>query len=238
FWIDIYAHHLIVDPNPEITLLLKKIEKTARLSLRWNANPESDECALACEFVQHLIGDRLGGFRADLTVAGWTKGARDAREEQFQIIGDLSHRANGRTRTLDRIRLLDRDGGRYAPNIVHPRFVHAVEELPHVRTERFDVAALAFGVNRFESETRLAAPARAGNDGQFTEGKIDIDAFEIVLARSANLHPTRRGWRGDAFFCSNLRTHWRYSVRANRDANQIGYRTRQPAPFRKGQSIK
>ena len=76
-------------------MLPEKTEKIPRLSFRRNADPESDECGLACEFAQHLIGDRLGGFRSDFTTAAWTKGARDAREEQLQIIADLSHGADG-----------------------------------------------------------------------------------------------------------------------------------------------
>ncbi len=118
--------------------------------------------------------------------------------------------------------MLNGDGRRNSADLVHARLVHPVEELPHVRAERFDVTALAFGVNGFESETRLSAPARTGNDGQFAERKIDIYALEIVLARPANLHATHRGGRGDAFFLSNLRTHWRLSEWATRLANFSG----------------
>ena len=83
---------------------------------------------------------------------------RDARPEQLQIIVDLRHRADGRSRALDRIRLLDRDRRRDAADIVNPRLVHAVEKLPHVGAECFDVAALAFRVNRVEGETDLPLP--------------------------------------------------------------------------------
>ena len=100
--------------------------------------------------------------------------------------------------------MFDRDSWRNSANVVHPRLVHAVEELPHVRTESFDVTALAFGVNRFERERGFPGAARAGDNGHFPERKIDIDPFEIVLARSANLHTGRRGLRSDAFSFGNL----------------------------------
>ena len=35
-WIDIYANDVVVDPNPEITLLLEKLEKLSRLGFRRN----------------------------------------------------------------------------------------------------------------------------------------------------------------------------------------------------------
>src|SRR5204862_7570050 len=113
-------------------------------------------------------------FGTDFAAAAWTKCFGDPRPKQFQILVDLGHRADGRTRRFDQVRLLDRDRGRNPADIVDARLVHAVEELPHVGTESFDVTALAFGVNRLEGETRFAGAARAGDDGQFPEGKIDI----------------------------------------------------------------
>ena len=75
-------------------------------------------------------------------------------------------------------------------DLIHTRLVHALEKLPHVWTEGFDVTALALRVNCIERETRFAAAARASDDCQFSERKIDIDALEIVLARPANLDAT------------------------------------------------
>jgi len=52
--------------------------------------------------------------------------------------------------------------------------------LPHIRAKSFDVTALALSVNGFEGERRFAGTARSGNNGQFSERKIDIDAFKII----------------------------------------------------------
>ena len=114
---------------------------------------------------EDLLGNRLGGFRSNFAAATRTEGASDARPEQLQIIVYLGHRSDGRTRCLDGVRLLDGDSGRNAADVVHARFVHAIEELPHVRAERLDVAALAFGIDRLEGQTRFAAPAGTGDDG-------------------------------------------------------------------------
>src|SRR5205085_9396249 len=126
---------------------------------------------------EDFVGDRFCSLRTDFTAAAWTKRFRDPRPKQFQIIIDLGHRADGGTRGFDRIGLLDRDRGRDPADVIDPRLIHAVEELAHVRTERFDVTALAFGVNGFKRERRFPRAARAGNNGQFSERKIDIYAL-------------------------------------------------------------
>ena len=100
--------------------------------------------------------------------------------------------------------MLDRDRRWDAADVVHPWFVHTIEELPHVRRESFDVAALAFGINGLERERRFAGAARTGDDSHFAQRKIDIDALEIVLARSANLDAAPLDRSSDAFFVRDL----------------------------------
>ena len=202
--IDVHANDLVVDPNAEISLLLEELEKLSWLGFRRNRYPKRDQDIFIGAVAQYFVGDRFCRFGTDLAAAAWTKCFGDTRPKQFQIIIDLGHGSDGGTRRFDLVRLLDRDRRRNAADIVDARLVHAVEELPHVGTESFDVAALAFGVNRFEGEAGFSGAARAGNNGQFTQGKIDIDAFEIVLARPSNLNATTLGRSSDAFFFSNL----------------------------------
>ena len=227
-FVGIDAHDFAVDPDAQITLLLEKVEEIARLRLRRNRNPERDAVTPSLCLRRALrreddvrSGDRRlrGSPARNLAAAARTKRARDARPEQFQVIVDLRHRADGRARALDRIRLLDRDRRRDSANFVDARLVHAVEELPHVGTERFDVAALAFRVDRVEGERRFAAPARAGDDGQFAQRQIEIDALEIVLTRPSNLDATALSWRGEEFFVGFRRNHRRLSGMPNRFAN-------------------
>jgi release factor glutamine methyltransferase len=104
-------------------------------------------------------------------------------------------------------------------NIVHARLVHAIEKLPHVRAERFDVAALAFRVNCLERQTRFAAAARTRDDRQFSQWKIDIDPFKIVLARAPDLHVIVALRSENALFFPDLRTHWRQFQIVGRFAN-------------------
>jgi len=91
--------------------------------------------------------------------------------------------------------------------------------LPHIWAERFDVTSLAFRINRLEGQTGLAAPAGACDDRQFPQRKINIDPFEIVLARPTNLNVILRDWCSEMFCARNLRTHWKYSPPVKRFAN-------------------
>ena len=168
---------------------------------------------------EDLLRNRLRCFRSNFTIAIRTERVRNARTEKFQVIIDFRHCADGRSRSLDGIRLLDGDCGWNAADIVNARLVHSMQELPHVWTERFDVTSLAFRINRLERQTGLSAPAGACNDRQFSQRKINIDPFEIVLARPTNLNVILRDWRSEMFCARNLRTHWKYSPPVKRFAN-------------------
>src|SRR5262249_17572830 len=106
----------------------------------------------ALEMTLNLFCDRLRCFRSNFTSAIRTEGVRNPRPEKFQIIVDFSHCPDSQGGSLDRIRLLNRDCGGDAADVVDARLVHSIEELPHVRTERFDVTSLAFSVNRLECQ--------------------------------------------------------------------------------------
>jgi hypothetical protein len=125
--------------------------------------------------------------------------------------------------------LLDGDRRRDTADVVYARLVHAVEKLPHIWAERFDVTSLAFCVNRLECQTGFAAAAGPCDDGQFPQRKINIDPFEIVLVRPTNLNAVLRDWRSEMFCARNLRTHWKYSPPVKPFANFSG---RKRASFR------
>ena len=96
--------------------------------------------------------DRRRGIARDGAAAAATEKRRGARIEHFQVIGELRHRADRRSRRADRIGLVDRDRRWNAVDAVDLRLVHPIEELARVRRERLDIAALPFGVQRVEDE--------------------------------------------------------------------------------------
>ena len=119
------------------------------------------------------------------------------RKQQLQIVVDLSHRPHRRTRRLDRIRLLNGNGRRNPPNVVNQRLVHALEKLAHIRRKCLNIPALAFGINRVESERALARPARARDHSDFSQRNIDVNALQIMLPGTTDfdhrLGPGRSG---------------------------------------------
>jgi hypothetical protein len=78
-------------------------------------------------------------------------------EEQLQVVRHLRHRADGRARRADGVRLLDGDRGRQVVDPVDGRPRHAFEELARVGGERLDVAAPSLGVERVEHQGGFAA---------------------------------------------------------------------------------
>src|SRR5947209_4973829 len=118
----------------------------------------------------------------------------DAREEQAQIIVHFGDRADGRTRIARSRLLVDGDRRRQALDVVDVRLLHLSEKLARVRGERFDVAALAFRIDRVEGKRRFAGPREAGDDDQAVSRKGEIDVFEVMLARALDNDGVETGW--------------------------------------------
>ena len=110
----------------------------------------------------------------------------DARVEQPQVVVDLGDRADGRARVARRRLLVDRDRRRQALDEVDVGLVHLAEELPGVRRQRLDVAALALGVDRVERQRRLARARQTGEHDQLVAREHEVDVAEVVLARPAD----------------------------------------------------
>ena len=105
----------------------------------------------------------------------------EVRPEDFQVVADFRHRADGAAGGADGVALLDGDGRRDALDAVYRRLVHAVEELPRVGREGLDVAPLALGEERVEGERGLAGAGETGDDDEFAERQIEVEALEVVV---------------------------------------------------------
>src|SRR5260221_1593301 len=106
--------------------------------------------------------------------------------DDAQIVVDFGDGADGGAWRAGGGFLLDGNGGREAFDDVDFRALHLVEELASVRRERFDVAALAFGVNGVKSERGFAGAGKAGDHGEGVARDFETDVFEVVLPRAAN----------------------------------------------------
>jgi hypothetical protein len=59
-----------------------------------------------------------------------------------------------------------------------------LKELARVGRERFDIAALTFGVERVERERRLAGAGEAGDHHQLVARNVGGDVLQVVRARA------------------------------------------------------
>ena len=134
--------------------------------------------------LQHLVDHLLDRLRRDRLAAVVAVDGADARPQQAQVVVDLGHRADGRARVARAGLLLDRDRRRQPLDRIDVGLVHLVEELPRVRRQRLDVAALPLGVDRVERERRLARARQPGDHHQLVARDLDVDVLEVVLARA------------------------------------------------------
>ena len=116
----------------------------------------------------------------------------DVGEQQAQVVVDLGDGADRRARVRAGRLLLDGDRRRQAVDQIDVRLLHLLEELPRVRRQRLDVAALPFGVDRVEGERGLARARQAGDDDQLVAREVDVDVLEVVDAGAADRNPVVR----------------------------------------------
>ena len=124
--------------------------------------------------------DVLRRVLLDLLSADGRIGASDARIEQPQIFVYLRRRAYGRARIARDDLLFDGDSGRYAFDEVTLRLVHAPQELTCIAREALHITALSFGIERIESQRRLAAARHASYDHQFVAWYLDVNILQVV----------------------------------------------------------
>ncbi len=136
------------------------------------------------EHVIDHLADRLRLERDVVIGAAWRAGAR---EQQAQVVVDFGYRADRRARVVRRRFLLDGDRGRQPVDMIDIGFFHHRQELPGIGGQRFDVAALAFGVDRVECERRFAGTGQPGNHDQLFARQAQVDVAQVVGPRAANV---------------------------------------------------
>ena len=182
------------EPDAEEALLFEEGEEVGWGGAAGSGDWERDEDGFVRPCAEGGVGDGGRGVWADGLVAGRAGSGGDAGPEEFEVVVYFRHGAHGGAGGADGVGLLDGDGWGDAADLVDQRFVHAFEELAGVGGEGFDVAALAFCVDGLEGEGGFAAAAGAGDDVEFTEGEVDVEALEVVLAGTADGDAVRRWW--------------------------------------------
>ncbi len=135
---------------------------------------------------QHRVDDGLHGVGAHLAAAQRTERVSDAGPEQPQVVVDLRRRPDRRAGGLGGVLLLDRHRRREPVDRVDVRLFHALQELARVRGQRLDVAALSLSVDGVERQRGLSRSRRSGDDRECSARDLEVEAFEVVLARPAD----------------------------------------------------
>jgi hypothetical protein len=124
----------------------------------------------------------------------------DRRVEQAEVIVDFGYGADRRARAAAGGLLFNGNCGAETVNRIDIRPFHLIQKLARVRGEGFDVAPLPFRINRVKSQGRFAGAAQTRNYGNRITGNLNIDIFQVVLARAMHCdtvqHKEKKGGEG------------------------------------------
>jgi len=177
--------HFAVDAGAE-ALLLELFEQFAELALAPADDGSHDDDALAIAERLDALDDLFGGLAGDGTAAvGAVRGA-DRGVEQAQVVVDFGDGADGGAGAAAGGLLLDGDGWAEAFDRIDVGPLDLIEKLTRVGGERFDVAALALGVDGVEGEGAFARAGESGDDGEGVAGDADVDIAQIMLPRATD----------------------------------------------------
>ena len=175
------VHHP-VDAHAAVALRVELVEQVDELALAGPHHRREHLEPHALVHGEHLVDDLLRGLAGDpLTAHRAVRGAGPG-VQQAQVVVDLGDGADGRPRVAVGGLLVDGHRRRQAFDEVDVGFVHLAEELPRVRRQRFDVAALPLGEDRVERQRRLARTGQPGENDQGIARQIEVDASQVVLA--------------------------------------------------------
>ena len=152
---------LAVHPHPGEPLGLELTEEVDVLALA-TADHRGEHLEPGALLLLHdPVDDLLRGLPGDRLAAGRAVRPAGPGVEEPEVVVDLGDRADRRARVLGGRLLVDRDRRGQPLDEVDVGLVHLAEELPGVRRQRLDVAALALGEDRVEGEARLAGAGQA-----------------------------------------------------------------------------
>ena len=150
------VEHLPVDADPDEALATGRLEDAVSFGLAVANQRAQDQQPRAIGQRQDPIDDLRHALALDLVAVGAVRMAH-AREQQPQVVVDLGHRADCRSRVPAGALLVDADRRRQAVDLVDVRLLDLAQELARVRRQALDIAPLALGVDRVEGKARLAA---------------------------------------------------------------------------------
>ena len=132
---------------------------------------------------QDRIDDLLGALARHLLAAFRAVRFGDGPVQDAQVVVDLGHGRDNRTRVPARRVLLDGNRRRESLDLLDLGLREPVEKLTGVGRERLDVSALSLRIERVERKRRLAAPGQPRDDRKRIAGNRHVDSLEVVHPR-------------------------------------------------------
>ncbi len=188
---------LPIDAEPDVAVRLHFREQLDELALAVAHHRRHDHQARFGRQRQHCVHHLRHRLRLQRDAVVGAVGRAGPGEQQPQVVVDLGDGADGGARVVRGRLLLDRDRRRQALDHIHVGLVHQLQELPGIRGQALDIAALAFGIQRVEGQRRLARSRQAGDHHQLVARDVEVDVLEIVGPRPADADQLgrRRGAR-------------------------------------------
>src|SRR5262249_55497077 len=113
-------------------------------------------------------------------------GHTHARPKEPHVVVDLGDGADGGAWIARGGLLLDRDRRREAVDLIDVRLLHHLQELARIGGQRLNITALAFGIDGVEGERGFARARQPGEHHELIARDLDVDVFQVVLARTAD----------------------------------------------------
>ena len=178
--------HLAVYAHANVSFTPQLVEHLLMLALAAADAGRHDLNARSIRKRHDAIDHLIDGLTLDDTAADGTVRRAAARVEQAQIVVDLRHRADGRTRIVARTLLVDGDRGGKTVDAVKVGFFHLSEEHAGVGGKAFDITPLPLGIDRVKGKTRFAAAGQTRKDHELVPRHNEVYIFEIVLSGTLN----------------------------------------------------
>src|SRR6266404_179863 len=159
-----------------------------------------------------LFHDRRDALFCDRQIAVWTKLCSGLCKQEPKEMVNFGYRRYSRFASTARDSLLNRHTRRQPADQIDIGLFELLDELPRIWRHAVEKAALTFGKQDIERESRFAGTTQTGDHYKLLPRNFNVDVFEIVLQRAVNLdgavcsgergrldRPVRR--RAERFFC-------------------------------------
>ena len=151
-----HFHRLAIDAKAHIAQRLHLLKHFLEFAFFLTRNGREDHQLGVFGQGQYGVHHLAHGLRLQRQIVVRAIRRACAGIQQAQVIVDLGDRAHCGAWVVAGGFLLDADGGRQALDQVHIGFVHQLQKLPCIGRQAFDIAALAFGVERVKGQAGLA----------------------------------------------------------------------------------